>query len=641
MEVQGEPASDGQSYQAIFEQSAVGVAQIETATGRFIRVNQHFCSMLGYTREEMLGMTFHTVTHPEDREVDLENRRLLLGGQIRQFTREKRYVRKDGSVIWIRLTVSAMWAPGETPRYNSAIVEDITEHKEAVLRLRDSEEKWKRLIELLPVGVTILDSNRRVIDMNPAIELILGVTQEGLAAGTYSSRAYLRPDGTPMPPEEFASSRALKENTTIRHVETGVVREDGQIVWLDVSAAALPFSDSACVIVSVDITERKRAEEALRRSQKMDALGRLTGGIAHDFNNQLGVILGNIEFMEDSGLDAPTAKRAAAIRKAAERAAQLTRNLLGFARGRPAHTATTDLRALIANLENLISRSLTPGNILVYDFAPDLWPVEIDPGDFDDALLNLLLNARDALPTGGTIRVKLSNASLDADYCTRNPGVSPGDYVRLEVIDTGHGMSKEVLAQMYEPFFTTKEPGAGTGLGLAMVFGFVKRSGGHINARSAPGHGTAICIYLPRSLSRQNVTGVDPLNRAIFPRGTESLLIADDEPALLEIGRMLFEALGYTVAVAGDGADALAKLARDPSIALLLTDVVMPGGMSGHQLALEARRLRPDLKVLITSGYAAENARAAESGAEIIPKPFRQSELAHRVRLLLDGVKTD
>lgn len=631
-----EPHKDSEPrYQAIFEQAAVGVAQIETATGRFVHINQHFCSLLGYTREEMLQKTFHDVTHPDDRLMDLENRRRILGGEIRQFTREKRYMRKDGGIIWIRLTVSAMWAPGETPMFNSAVVEDITERILAEQRLRQSEDKWRRLIDILPVGVTILDANRRVVDMNPAIEGILSVTHQDMLAGTYAKRTYIHPDGSPMKPEEFPSQRALKENTVVEHTEIGVMKEDGQVVWLDVSAAALPFSDAACAVVSVDITQRKLAEESMRRSQKMEALGQLTGGIAHDFNNQLGIILGNLELLEAADLDPSLRPRAAGIRAAGERAAKLTRSLLGFARGQPAQKSSVDLRSHIASFESLISRSLTPGITVLYDFAADLWPASIDAGDFQDALINLLLNARDAMPSGGSVLIKLTNSFLDGDYSARNPGVEPGDYVQLDITDTGHGMPREVLARIFEPFFTTKSLASGTGLGLAMVFGFARRSGGHVNAYSEPGVGTTIRIYMPRAAAGIAAAGGD-LETQPLPRGTETLLIVDDEKGLLDVARSILGSLGYKVHAATTAAEALNVLAHEPDISLLFTDVVMPGGLDGYQLATEARKRHRNLKVLITSGYAGHTLRGSES-LPILAKPYKMSDLAETVRALLDN----
>jgi len=270
--------------------------------------------------------------------------------------------------------------------------------------------------------------------MNPAIEAILNVPHENLIAGTYARRSYIHPDGRPMSPEEFPSQRALDEKRSVEHVEIGVVKEDGETIWLDVSAAALPFGDAACAVVSVDITQRKLAEESMRRSQKMEALGQLTGGIAHDFNNQLGIILGNLELMEVTSLDAGLKARIAGARAASERAAKLTRSLLAFARGQPAQKSTVDVRALIANFEGLISHSLTPGIKVVYEFAQDLWLTEIDAGDFQDALINLILNARDAMPSGGSVLVKLTNVHLGREYCSQNPGVTPGDYVQLDWI---------------------------------------------------------------------------------------------------------------------------------------------------------------------------------------------------------------
>lgn len=624
-------------FRTIFEQAAVGVFQVEAQTGRFVQVNRRFTEIIAYPPEEILGRTFQSITHPDDLQIGEESLARFLRGEIREVMHEKRYIRKDGKVVWVSLAVSSTWGPGEKPSYNIGVVQDITQEKESALRARESSEKWRRLVDILPVGVTILDANRRVMDMNPAIEAMTEMTKEELESGAYKKRQYISSDGSPITLDDFPSARAITRQETIEHVETGVVLEDGRTIWFDVSAAPLPFEDAACVVVSVDITQRKQNEETMRRTQRMEAMGQLTGGIAHDFNNQLGIILGNVELLEAAeNLESAPAKRVHGIRMAADRAAQLTRQLLGFARGQPARTSLVDVRQYLTDMDSLISRSLTAEIAVSYEFDPDLWPTLIDAGDFEDAVLNLLLNARDAMPTGGRIRVQASNWVLDEGYCAIHPGVKPGEYVQVAVTDSGEGIPREIISRIFEPFFTTRAHGAGTGLGLAMVFGFVRRSNGHISVYSERGIGSTFRIFLPRARGVPEQPSRPILPSPKLPRGSEKVLIAEDEEGLLDLAFETLNGLGYQVITAKTGVEALRKLTADPMIPILFTDVVMPGGMNGYELAEKALQISPGIKLLITSGYAEKR-----SGLEIehpqMRKPYRQSELAERIRAILDG----
>ncbi len=625
-------------FRAMFEQAAVGIVQAEAGTGRFLQVNQRFADMLGYSKQELLRMTSRDVTHPDDLNVGAEQMAELLAGEIKECSIEKRYLRKDGTTVWGRISASRTTSEEKNkPALLTGLIEDISQRKESEFLAEETLEKWRRLIDILPVGVTILDANRRVLDVNPAIMGMLEMTQEKMAIGAYSARKYISADGSPMTIDDFASHRALTTQEIVEHVETGVIKENGETTWLDVSAAPLPFKDAACVVVSVDITHRKKSEETIRRTQKMEAMGQLTGGIAHDFNNQLGIILGSVELLETAGgMDAQTGKRIQGIRTAAERAAQLTRQLLGFARGKPARTTLVDVSQRLMAMENLISRSLTAAISVVYEFDSALWPTSIDGGDFEDAMLNLLLNARDAMPAGGSVRVEALNWVLDAAYGAANPGVTPGEYVQVSITDSGEGIPREIVPRIFEPFFTTRAHGAGTGLGLAMVFGFVRRSNGHIAVYSEEGVGSTFRMYLPRAKGALPLPPEMPLPIPEMPRGKETLLVAEDEEGLLALAEETLVALGYKVITAKKGDEALQKLSTEPAISLLFTDVVMPGGMNGYELAEEVRRRSPGIKILITSGYAGKRAEKSGTDFPMISKPYRQSDLAVRVRALLD-----
>jgi hemerythrin-like metal-binding protein/PAS domain S-box-containing protein len=389
-----------------------------------------------------------------------------------------------------------------------------------------------------------------------------------------------------------------------------------------------------------DITEQKLAEQTLRRSQKMDAIGQLTGGIAHDFNNILGIILGNISLLTPLVINDENAKkRVEAIEKSAQRAADLTKQLLGFSRQQASQVVTTDINNLIEDMRNLVARSVTPEVTIEHHFTKDLWLTELDPGDFEDALMNLLINARDAMVGGGQIVIETNNITLDEDYCGQTTDLIPGDYIQLVVTDTGEGISLEDQDRIFEPFFSTKPRGKGTGLGLAMVFGFVKRAKGHINLYSEQGVGTTFRLYLPRD------EGMEELHRkesdeqeTALPWGNETILVVDDELELLELARELLTALGYTVLLARSGKEAMEKLAQRTDISLLFTDVVMPGGMSGYELAELATVSNVKLNILLTSGYTDKSIPHNGMGkfkGQLISKPYNQSELARRIRSVL------
>ncbi|MEN8168843.1 MAG: bacteriohemerythrin, partial [Pseudomonadota bacterium] len=379
--------------------------------------------------------------------------------------------------------------------------------------------------------------------------------------------------------------------------------------------------------------------------QKMDAIGQLTGGIAHDFNNILAVILGNLELLKlQISPDDKAGKRVESIQKAAGRAASLTKQLLNFSRHQATQVARTDINRLIEEMDSLLTRSLTPEVEVECQFSKGLWLTEIDPGDFEDALLNLSINARDAMAGHGHLTIETRNTTLDAAYCSQNAGAIPGEYIELSVSDSGEGIPTKQQERIFEPFYTTKEQGMGTGLGLAMVYGFVKRSGGLIKVYSEPGVGTTFRLYLPRAEGdgQSDSLGQNGEQNLILPRGIETLLVVDDEAGLLELAKESLEALGYRVLTADDGQQALKQLAEDPTIDFLFSDVVMPGGINGYELAEQATASRPDLKVLLTSGYTekavARNGQARFE-ANLLSKPYTQAELAQRVRAQLGEPK--
>ncbi|HET7882207.1 MAG TPA: ATP-binding protein, partial [Acetobacteraceae bacterium] len=384
-----------------------------------------------------------------------------------------------------------------------------------------------------------------------------------------------------------------------------------------------------------DITREKQVEAELRQAQKMDAIGQLTGGIAHDFNNLLGIIIGNIEFLLDTARDQEQATLAREILNSALSGADLTRRLLAFARRQSLQPRQLDLNAYLPNQVAVLRRLLGEQITVTADLADNLWLVRADPSQIGDALLNLAINARDAMPHGGTLTVATSNVHFAEGEL--DGAAAPGDYVELSVTDTGIGMPPELLERVLEPFFTTKPPGAGSGLGLSMVFGFAKQSGGHMRLRSEMGHGTTVSLYLLRSSGADRDQGQDG-DELPAPRGAESILLVDDNTSMRMVARRHLVSLGYRVSEAGSGPAALEILQAGESYDLLLTDVVMPDGMTGYQLAAAARTLLPDLRILFTTGYVlTKRAEAMPHPGMTLHKPYRRQELAVTVRAALDA----
>jgi PAS domain S-box-containing protein len=480
------------------------------------------------------------------------------------------------------------------------------------------------------------DGDRFVIaDLNPAFEKALNVTAE---------RVRGRSIGELLP--ERPARRLISHYRRVRAAGRPVTTRDeiplpgGARVWESI-LAPVPASDGASnrLIGSVrDITDRVRAEDRLRESQRMEAIGQLTGGVAHDFNNLLQVIRGNLELLQRSveGDERGEARLKNAI-FGAERAAQLTRQLLAFARRQPLEPKVVNLSRLVSDMADLLRRTLGEAIEVETVVAGGLWNTIADPAQVESALLNLALNARDAMSGAGRLTVEITNAVLDEIYAREARDVAPGQYVMLAVTDTGEGMSEDVRARVFEPFFTTKGDGKGTGLGLSMVYGFVKQSSGHIQIYSEPGHGTTVKIYLPRSRQAEAAPQPPPPPEDAVDRG-RTILVVEDEEAVREAAVAMLDELGYRCLEAADAQSALALIEGGAPIDLVFTDVVMPGPLRTREFAQALRALKPELPVLFTSGYT-DNAiihqGRLDEGVQLISKPYARADLARRLAQLL------
>jgi len=452
-------------------------------------------------------------------------------------------------------------------------------------------------------------------------------------------------DGAPYPEDQGLFARACRDGERGHASEAVLWRADGANLQAEYRAVPLRQDDAVVgsVVSFTDVTEIRRGEAALQRSQKLASVAQLTGGIAHDFNNILGIAIGNLELVEGkTGGDPDVRDRLDRVQRALERGEKLTRRLLLFSADSPQARSPIDLNKTIAAMDDLIASSLTPQIDVDLRLAEDIWLTEVDPSEFEDVLINLALNSRDAMEGAGKLVVETENVTLDEDGLAHHAEARAGDYVRVSVHDNGAGITGDVIDRIFEPFFTTKERGKGTGLGLSMAYGFVTRLDGIIDVQSQPGVGTGIHLYLPRSerTAHPVVDSAADLDNSIIG-GQETILVVEDEADILSFATRTLSDKGHQVLTAQDAAEAMTHLESSGHIDLLFSDVVLPGGQSGLDLALTAKDLRPGLKVLMTSGFAEkieDGDRYGELLARMLHKPYRGTQLIQEARSVLKGV---
>jgi PAS domain S-box-containing protein len=867
-------------FRGTFENAAVGISNIGI-DGAWLRVNQRLCEILGYSRAELLQKNYQQVTHPEELSVNIDRFAALMRGEIDSYQLEKRYLRKDGYVVWVNLTAALQRDEAGNPAYCIAIIEDISERKRAERALRESETRLRRTVENAPFPIMVHAEDGEVVHLSKAWLKLTGYSREEIGTiAAWTERAYgerkqvVRADidqlyaldgavdegeylirttdgrtrvwsfsSAPLGSDDRGrrlvvsmaaditdrkeAERALRESevrmralldasqdeillmstegvvlainkaaerrlakrlggstpvsahldrllprdqvelrmaivrqvaatATLVHCDVPIrarwfefwfypvllpdrpvsevavyAREiteqkksqadlsklfqaiqqspmsvvvtdrDGKIeyvnpefakvtgytlveaigqnprilksghtppeqyadLWNTISAGGVwrgefrnkkkngelfwelasiaPVKDGEkitnFVAVKEDITERREMEEQLRQSQKMQAVGQLTGGIAHDFNNLLAIVMGNLQLLQErvSG-DAKAREYLDDALWSAKRGGELTHRLLAFARKQPLKPAVIDLNDVVRGMTELLRRTLGASIRIVESLAPNLWKASADRGELENALVNLAVNARDAMRSAGTLTLETRNAVLDEDYAEQYEEVTPGEYVLLAVADTGTGMSPEIMQRAFEPFFTTKEVGQGSGLGLSMVYGFVKQTGGHISIYSRVGQGTCVKLYLPRALS--SPIGREKESPDVFPEdlGDKVILVVEDEAKLRKVAVKMLDRLGLQSLQAETAKGALELLA-DTHVDVLFTDIELPGGMNGTELAEAAHQLYPELKVLFTTGYARETTlhhRGLHERAPWLLKPYSHQELARELKAL-------
>jgi PAS domain S-box-containing protein len=617
-------------FSAVVESSNDAIIT-QTLNGTITGWNRAAERLFGYTAAETVGRHIDIIVPPGRRtEVHDILDRIGQGAAIDHH--ETQRVHKNGTEVHVALSISPIRSAAGEIVGVSKIARDITETIRTYTALNQEIEERRRIFETSQDLILVTDTRGNFVQVSPSSMTILGYRPEEMIG--HSAIEFIHPDDLD---STRAEMRAARHGRQTRNFETRYVHKDGYAVTLTwMGTWSEPVRRH--FFVGRDLTEKQEADARLRQSQKMDAVGQLTGGVAHDFNNVLTVITGTIGILADAVADRPElVSIAKLIDDAAERGAQLTRHLLAFARKQPLQPRDVDVNSLMVETAKLLHPTLGEQIQISPLLAEDAWTALVDPSQLTTAILNLALNARDAMPNGGKLVLETRNVYLDEGYANTQNEVTPGNYVMIAVSDTGSGIPAANLERVFDPFFTTKEIGKGTGLGLSMVFGFVKQSGGHIKIYSEEGHGTTVRIYLPRS-TRLDQAEPESVAAPDIRGGDEVVLIVEDDPLVRKYVIAQIRSLGYTTLDAPNAAEALDILDDNPMIDLLFTDVIMSGAMNGRQLVDEALKRRPTLKTLFTSGYT-ENAIVhhgrLDSGVLLLAKPYRKSELARMLRLAL------
>ena len=622
-------------FRSAFSSSPVAMSLSDAKTGLMADVNELLVRTLGYSREELIGRNAFEmglwvsaaeragVAADVEASVPIREREI----QLRTKTGETRHVL--GSIQPLRF--------GEERVFLSAF-QDVTERRRAEEALRGSEERYRLLFDANPQPMWVFDDRTlEFLAVNEAACQHYGYSREEFLGMTIAD---IRPA------EDVPAVRQLVETEPREYQESGVwrhQRKNGSAIEVEIRSNPIDFGGRpAQLVLSQDVTERRQLEQQLRQAQKMEAIGQLAGGVAHDFNNLLTAILGYSDLLAtEVGEQSPMLESIDEIRKAGERAASLTRQLLAFSRRQVLEPKVLDLNGLIGNLEKMLRRLIGEDVELLTVLGPAIGRVQADAGQIEQVILNLAVNARDAMPKGGTLTIETQDVELDEAYARTHVTVRTGSYVMLAVTDTGEGMNAETKSHMFEPFFTTKPHGQGTGLGLATIYGIVKQSGGYVWVYSEVGRGTAVKVYLPRVAADLEVRKTEIAKAPAG--GAETVLLVEDEESVRALIRRLLAGNGYTVLEAGGAKEAL-EIARRHSgpIHLLLTDVVMPE-TSGSDLAAGIVALRPEARVIFMSGYtddAVVRHGLVGEGLNFLQKPFTPETLAHKVREVLDAAES-
>jgi len=595
----------------------------------------------GYEPEEIIGEHFSRFYTEQDRAREIPKLALETAERDGKFEAEGWRVRKDGSLFWAHVVIDPIRDRAGDMVGFAKITRDLTERRAADEELRRSEERFRLLVQsVTDYAIYMLDPGGLVSSWNPGAERFKGYAAAEII-GEHFSRFYTEDDRTAGIPA-IALETARHEGRF--EAEGWRVRKDGSKFWASVIIDRIQDDEGTLLgfaKVTRDLSEKRAVKEQLRQSQKMEAIGQLTGGLAHDFNNLLTGIGGSLELMQvkiAQGRASEIDRYVMAALGAVKRAAALTHRLLAFSRRQTLDPKPTSANRLINGLDELVRRTVGPSVEVEVVGASGLWPILVDPNQLENAILNLCINARDAMPDGGKLTIEAANRWLD-ERAARLQDLPVGQYVSICVTDTGTGMAPDIIAKVFEPFFTTKPLGEGTGLGLSMVYGFARQSGGQVRVYSEPGLGTTMCLYLPRHHGEAALDDEEVPATTAGNGDGEVVLVIDDEPTIRMLIAEVLASTGYTVIEAPDGPAGLRVLESNARIDLLITDVGLPGGLNGRQVADAARVTRPGLKILFVTGYA-ENAIVGRGGLgkgmHVLTKPFQMDIFADRIREILE-----
>jgi PAS domain S-box-containing protein len=596
--------------------------------------------MLGFSADEWLGDPGLVLKqlHPDDRERVLAEV-LQSRDTGKPFCSEYRLLARDGHIVWVRDEAIVMRDEAGRPCFMQGLLLDISEQKRKEAMLQKSESKFRTIFERVAVGIALVSIDGQLVESNPALREMLRYGEEELRNKVFNEFIHTEDAAIDVDLDQ----ELIEGKRDHYQIEKRFIRKDGGVVWCQLNVSLvrggqeeLPFT--ICMVE--DITERKRLETQFFQSQKMETIGRLAGGIAHDFNNLLTVIKGYTQLSLSQIQEGdPCRENIEEIKGAAERAAELTNQLLTFSRRQILDMKVLDLNTIVKGLEKMTGRIIGE-DIEMFTVLDDrLGRVKTDPSQIEQVILNLVVNARDAMPAGGKLAIETANVVLDDTYARTHIGVTPGSYVMLSVSDTGCGMSPEIKELIFEPFFTTKEEGKGTGLGLSTIYGIVRQSGGNIWVYSEPRRGTTFKIYLPRVDEEPGALPIQD-NTDHLPKGNETVLLVEDDPSLRALAARVLRYQGYKVLEATNGHEAIG-IAREnvqERIHLLLTDVVMPH-MGGRELVKRMKTLHSEIRVLFISGYtdhAISYHAGLKPGTPFLQKPFSPTALAQKVRDVLD-----
>jgi PAS domain S-box-containing protein len=621
-------------FRAIFDNAGVGIDLLD-AEGRIAQANQSLLNIVGYSFEELRELTFLGITHPDDRDISERSLKALDAGERNAYRLEKRYLRRDGSLVWCELSTSSIRDADGKRIGTIGVIEDVSERKRAEEALRDSEARLNSILAASPVGIAVL-KDRKLTWVNDVGLKMFGYESNVEVVGKSTNIFYPSQDEYELAGKKLYAS--LNGNQ-VSQIFTKFKRKDGSLFDADMRMKLVDTNahGSLAVAIIIDITEQlknERERELLRaellQAQKMEAIGTLVGGIAHDFNNMLQVILGYSQMLlEEKSPDHPDYEDLREIVRASEQEAELVRRLLIFAKKTPTEKVTTELNSQVKGMTSLLSRTFPKMIDIKLDLADGLNMIMADPVQIDQVIMNLTINAQESMPKGGQLGIKTRNVTLDDEYVCYKPGLKSGKYVMLSISDTGLGMNQQTLSRIFEPFFSTKERDStrGTGLGLSVVQGIVEQHGGHIICESEPEKGSEFRIYFPAIEFAKKTEEL--VKKSPNPTGTGTILLVEDEPLVVEFGKRILSGAGYNVIVGSNGREALDIYQnRKDEIALVVLDLMMPE-MSGRDCLKELVKLDPLVKVIIATGFSIDASVEEEINPfikGIVKKPFRISE---------------